>query len=105
MLTTTALWCFNQSPLKNPLFLFSLRRPQLPIRDFLFVGRIQSGLVAYRIMMWTENKSVVYTTAREAEVSTKGGTAQDRKDMWRVGRQQELNVRDIKQCLMLAKHE
>ncbi|KAF7117639.1 hypothetical protein CNMCM5793_006762 [Aspergillus hiratsukae] len=42
-------------------------------------------------MMWTENKSVVYTTAREDEVSAKGGTAQDRKDMWRVGRQQELN--------------
>ncbi|GFF62193.1 putative amino acid permease [Aspergillus udagawae] len=42
-------------------------------------------------MMWTENKSVIYTTAREDDVSAKGGTAQDRKDMWRVGRQQELN--------------
>ncbi|KAF7156356.1 hypothetical protein CNMCM6106_009623 [Aspergillus hiratsukae] len=42
-------------------------------------------------MMWTKNKSVVYTTTREDEVSAKGGTAQDRKDMWRVGRQQELN--------------
>ncbi|KAF4232602.1 hypothetical protein CNMCM8980_004849 [Aspergillus fumigatiaffinis] len=41
--------------------------------------------------MWTENKSVIYTTAREDDVSAKGGTAQDRKDMWRVGRQQELN--------------
>ncbi|EAU36667.1 predicted protein [Aspergillus terreus NIH2624] len=41
--------------------------------------------------MWTENKAVIYTTAREDEVSARGGTVQDRKDMWRVGREQELN--------------
>ncbi|KAF7178962.1 hypothetical protein CNMCM7691_007786 [Aspergillus felis] len=41
--------------------------------------------------MRAENKPVVYTTADEDEVSAKTGTAQDRKDMRRVGRQQELN--------------
>jgi hypothetical protein len=56
-------------------------------------------------MMWTENKSVIYTTAREDDVSTKGGTAQDRKDMWRVGRQQELNVCDKNSTEMLANHK
>jgi hypothetical protein len=44
--------------------------------------------------MWAENKPVVCTTAHEDEVSAKTGTAHDRKDMWRVGRQQELNVWD-----------
>jgi hypothetical protein len=45
--------------------------------------------------MWVENKSAVYTTDHEDEVSATMGTAQDCKDMQRVGRQQELNVCDI----------
>ena len=46
--------------------------------------------------MWPEkgSKSVAYTTAPEegSMPSTKGGTTQDGRDMWRVGRDQELNV-------------
>ncbi|OJZ90148.1 amino acid permease [Aspergillus piperis CBS 112811] len=45
--------------------------------------------------MWLEkgSKSVAYTTAPEegSLPSTKGGTTQDGRDMWRVGRDQELN--------------
>lgn len=46
--------------------------------------------------MWLEkgSKLVAYTTAPEegSLPSTKGGTTQDGRDMWRVGRDQELNV-------------
>lgn len=44
--------------------------------------------------MLVKIKSVVNTTAHEDGMSTKMGTAQDRKDMRRVGRQQKLNVWD-----------
>lgn len=44
--------------------------------------------------MWKDEavKSVGYMSSHEDGVSAKGGTMQDRKDMWRVGRDQELNV-------------
>lgn len=42
-------------------------------------------------------ESVAYSTAPEnrkpsLERSVRGGTVQDKRDMWRVGRDQELNV-------------
>lgn len=45
--------------------------------------------------MWPEKGiQSVYTTAPEegSLPATKGGTPQDGRDMWRVGRDQELNV-------------
>ncbi|OGM41093.1 putative amino acid permease [Aspergillus bombycis] len=43
--------------------------------------------------MWKDEavKSEAYMSGHEDGVSAKGGTMQDRKDMWRVGRDQELN--------------
>lgn len=38
--------------------------------------------------------SVAYATEKEDGASIRGGTNQDKKDMWRVGRYQELNVSD-----------
>lgn len=40
--------------------------------------------------------SVAYATGKD-EGSIRGGTNQDKKDMWRVGRDQELNVR-VESC-------
>lgn len=48
--------------------------------------------------MWTdkEPQSAAYATSPEdggVSVGSRGGTSQDKKDMYRVGRDQELNVR------------
>ncbi|BAE62310.1 unnamed protein product [Aspergillus oryzae RIB40] len=46
--------------------------------------------------------SVAYATAPEDNPSDKHGTVQDMMDMWRVGRDQELNVSDCRYILRVA---
>lgn len=37
-------------------------------------------------------ESIAYSKASEDGRRIRGGTVQDKRDMWRVGREQELNV-------------
>ena len=39
-----------------------------------------------------DTESISYVKAPEDGRPIRGGTAQDKRDMWRVGREQELNV-------------